>query len=273
MEYNDDIQQKNTTGLPAEELSGGNMNAPVKKGDRVYRTMTEATPTIHRLLRHVRAKGLAWVPEPFGIEGDREVLSFVPGEVPHDMPAWIWNESTLTEIVRRIREWHDATADFNTTGAVWNFAADGKTDVICHNDFAPYNCVFIGERFSGLIDFDLCAPGSRLWDLGYTVYRFVPVMPPAPLGDEPEHSPFLLEETFRRLDFFLDAYAAGNAILRYSRQEGLEVCAKRVAAIAEWTARFADETGNDSLKANARMYRAHAEWIAVLAEKGGAFRG
>lgn len=266
MEHTDRAHQKEATDIPSETLSGGNMNAPVKKRNRVYRVATEATPTIQRLLHHVRSKGLAWVPEPFGIEGDREVLSFVPGEVPHDMPAWIWKESTLAEIARRIRQWHDATADFDTTGAVWNFAADGKADTICHNDFAPYNCVFNGEQFSGLIDFDLCASGSRLWDLAYTVYRFVPVMPPEPLGDEPECSPFSLEETFRRLDLFLDTYAAGDASLRYSRETVLEACAKRVRAIADWTARFAEETDNDSLKANARMYRAHSKWIAALAE-------
>ena len=242
------------------------MNAPVKKGDRVYRQVTDGTPTIHRILQHVRGKGLSWIPEPFGIEGGREVLSFMPEAVPHEMPFWIWSEDTLSDIAQRIRQWHDATVDFDSDGSVWNFTADGGTEVICHNDFAPYNCVFSGEEFSALIDFDLCAPGSRLWDLGYTVYRFVPVMPPEPLGDEPEHSPFLLEETFRRLDFFLDAYAAGNAALRYSRQEALEACAKRVAAIAECTAQFAEETDNDSLKANARMYRAHSKWIAALAE-------
>ena len=266
MDYSDSVQAKKETDLSGEALSGGNMNAPVKKGDRVYRAVTEATPTIHRLLNHVRAKGLSWVPEPFGIEGDREVLSFDPGEVPHEMPAWIWKECSLTEIARRIRQWHDETADFDTDGAVWNFTADGGDEVICHNDFAPYNWVFSGERFSGLIDFDLCAPGSRLWDLGYTIYRFVPLMPSAPLGDEPEHSPFPLEETFRRLDIFLNAYAAGEAAHRYSMKATLEACAKRVKTIAEWTTRFAEETDNDALKANARMYHMHAGWIASHTE-------
>lgn len=263
MQQND---QTKATSIPTETLSGGNMNAPVKKGDRVYRQVTDGTPTIHRILQHVRGKGLSWIPEPFGIEGGREVLSFMPGAVPHEMPFWIWSEDTLSDIAQRIRQWHDATVDFDSDGSVWNFTADGGTEVICHNDFAPYNCVFSGEEFSALIDFDLCAPGSRLWDLGYTVYRFVPVMPPEPLGDESECSPFSLEETFRRLDLFLDTYAAGDASLRYSRETVLEACAKRVRAIADWTARFAEETDNDSLKANARMYRTHSKWIAALAE-------
>lgn len=56
MQQND---QTKATDIPAETLSGGNMNAPVKKGDRVYRQVTDGTPTIHRILQHVRGKGLS----------------------------------------------------------------------------------------------------------------------------------------------------------------------------------------------------------------------
>jgi thiamine kinase-like enzyme len=48
--------------------------------------------------------------------------------------------------------------------------------VICHNDFAPYNCVFNDHRLVGLIDFDTAAPGTRLWDIAYAVYRFAPLV-------------------------------------------------------------------------------------------------
>lgn len=260
----DDTQPQQAIDNFEETLSGGNMNAPVKKGGCVYRTVNGATPTIHRLLRHVRSKGVTWVPEPLGIEGDREILSFVPGDVPHDMPSWIWSEQTLRDVARHIRKWHDATADFDTEGAVWNFTTDGQSDVICHSDFAPYNCVFLDERFSGLIDFDLCSPGSRLWDLAYTIYRFVPVMPPEPLGTEHEHSPFPVEDVLRRIDLFLSVYADGNPALGYSRAEFLEKCSQRVLICSEWTAQFAEETDNDPLRENAVMYRNHSQWIAGL---------
>ncbi|WP_405867085.1 phosphotransferase [Streptomyces sp. NBC_01515] len=42
-------------------------------------------------------------------------------------------------------------------------------EVICHGDFAPYNCVFTGEGAVGLIDFDAARPGPRAWDLALHV--------------------------------------------------------------------------------------------------------
>ncbi len=43
----------------------------------------------------------------------------------------------------------------------------------------------------GVIDFDLCAPGARLWDLAYTAYRYVPLMPgPEVEAAVGEKSPF-----------------------------------------------------------------------------------
>lgn len=158
-------------------LSGGLMNAPKLLNNKVYRKTTKSTMTIHQLLKHVREKGINWVPEPISFDSDTEVLSFIKGEVPHDMPAWIWSSNVLTQIAIHIRDWHDATTDFNVDNTLWSFNTDTEYQVICHNDFTPYNCVFEENEFVGLIDFDLCAPGSRLWDLSYTAYRFIPVMP------------------------------------------------------------------------------------------------
>jgi hypothetical protein len=245
-------------------LKGGNMNTPVLKGDRVHRKTTPASPTIHRLLRHVRAKGIHWVPEPLFLDQDTEVLSFIEGEVPHEMPPWIWDAAILCEVAVRMREWHDATADFDRRHACWNLATGETPEVICHNDFAPYNCVFRDFQFAGLIDYDLCAPGSRLWDLAYTAYRFIPLMPSSPIGDEPEHSPFTEEEMEQRLTTFLSSYACKNSCFDYTRDRLLEKTALRLLAIADWTARHADTTGNEALRANARMYQAHACWIRGL---------
>ena len=47
---------------------------------------------------------------------------------------------------------------------------------MCHGDFAPYNVVLKGEQAVGIIDFDTCHPGSRLWDISYALYRWSPFM-------------------------------------------------------------------------------------------------
>lgn len=264
--------EKNAGGgdsCPGEILPGGAMNAPVRSGDRVRRAARESTGTIHSLLRHARARGIDWVPEPISLDGEWEVVSFIEGEVPHEMPDWVWSESTLREVARRMRLWHDATADFPAEGAVWGFSTGEKAETICHNDFAPYNCVFRDGAFSGLIDFDLCAPGSRLWDLTYTAYRFIPVMPDKPVdpdssGCAGEASPFSLEETFRRMDAFLAEYAGRDSSLLYTRNELLVKLSARLDAIASWTADFAERTDNGALRLNAVMYRAHGIWVRSL---------
>ncbi len=244
-----------------EKLSGGLMNTPIRLDNKVYRKVTKSTETIHHLLKHVRSKGIKWVPEPISFDADTEVLSFMNGDVPHDMPEWIWSRSVLTQIASHMRDWHDATEDFVMENAQWSFHTGTEPQVICHDDFAPYNCVFEGTEFAGLIDFDLCAPGSRLWDMAYTAYRFIPVMPKTALGEGEETSPFDMAEMNHRIDLFLQAYGKKSPPYAYTRSELLSAITKRLLAISEWTRNYAEETHNVTLMKNAFMYKRHAVWI------------
>jgi hypothetical protein len=248
-------------------LHGGNMNTVVRAGDTVRRKAGPQTPTIHRLLSHVRARGVLWVPEPLGFdEQGREVLSFIPGEVPHDMPEWVWSEPVLTGVARALCEWHDASASFDRTNAVWELPARSPGEVVCHTDFAPYNCVFRDGKFAGAIDFDLCAPGPRIWDIAYTAYRFVPLMPPRDAADfdaPGERSPFTPEQGNARLETFLDAYGSVGSPRHYERAAVIRATVERLHAISDWTRAFVRTTGSKELSGHADMYAAHARWLST----------
>jgi Ser/Thr protein kinase RdoA (MazF antagonist) len=189
-----------------EVLAGGNMTAVVRVGDTVRRTAGPWTPTIHAFLRHLRASGFTTVPEPLGIdERGREVISFLPGApASYPLPAFAWSDATLSAVARCLRAFHDASVGFAAPpGGCWQWPAHEPVEVICHNDFAPYNLMFEDGRLTGVIDLDLASPGPRIWDMAYTAYRFVPLTDPA----NPD-VPFPgVGEQARRLAAFCAAYA------------------------------------------------------------------
>jgi hypothetical protein len=251
-------------------LSGGNISKVVRIGDTVRRTAGPWTPTVHRLLAHVRAKGLDWVPEPHGLDGKgREVLSFIPGVVPHGMPGWIWKERVLYDVALALRAWHDATADFSSPDATWGLPQRGPHEVICHNDFAPYNCVFRDERFAGAIDFDACAPGARIWDLAYTAYRFVPLTPAPDSGHgiPGEKSPFEASVMAQRLEAFLAAYGPVGGSARIRGADLVRTAIDRLHAIAAWTEEHARNHGIAGIADHPALYRGHAGWLEAWKEK------
>ena len=159
-------------------------------GGSVVRPARPWTPSVHALLRHLRAHGLHHeVPEPL----DENSVAFLPGEVPaYPMPGWIWDERQLDDAARLLRRIHDATAGFDLGDRVWQLPAHPPIEVVCHNDFAPYNLVYDpgDHRLTGVIDFDAASPGSRAWDVAYLAYRLVPLADPAnpdlpPAADAP----------------------------------------------------------------------------------------
>src|SRR3954463_12721206 len=96
-------------------LSGGNMTPVARVGDTVRRAAGPWTPTIHALLRHIRASGVELAPEPLGLaarggagfepapeplgldERGREIVSFRPGLVPtYPLPGFVLSDGTLT---------------------------------------------------------------------------------------------------------------------------------------------------------------------------------
>ena len=186
------------------------MTPVVRVGATVRRAAGPWTPTIHALLRHVRAAGFEAVPEPLGIdERGREILSLLPGRVAtYPLDEFVLAERTLTRVARTLRAYHDATLGFvEHPEAVWQWPAHEPAEVICHNDFAPYNLMFEGEVLTGVIDFDLASPGPRVLDMGYAAYRFVPLTDPA----NPDVSHPGAAAQAQRLEAFCAAYGAERA--------------------------------------------------------------
>lgn len=246
-------------------LTGGNMNSPILKNQLIYKEATAASPTIHELLVHVRDHGITWIPESKGINSEgKHVLTYIEGEVPHDTPEWLWQETILVEASRRLRQWHDATVDFKPMNGIWLHENEEDQEVICHNDFAPYNCVFQDRQLIGVIDFDVCSPGSRMWDIAYTAYRFVPLLPIEGADQYDEISPFSRKQMIERLERFLDEYSRGETIYRYGIPQVLAKVEKRLLALAHWSHQYGIQSRNEELIRHAKMYIRHATWMTDL---------
>ncbi len=239
--------------LDAQPLLGGNMShAVIRVGNTVRKPHLPQSSTVQRLVAHARAQGVTWAPEPLGVDDSgRDVWGFFAGDVDHGDSHEGYPDSVIAETAARLRQWHDATVTFpRSPNDVWWLPGKRPAEVICHVDFAPYNHVFQDGRFVGAIDFDLCYPGPRLWDLGYTAYRYVPLTPVDDDGTRVRR--------LDRMDTFLAAYGDGDPALTYSRAQLLGYAVQRLLTMAAWC----DEQDSADRQRDTVMYRAHAEWIA-----------
>jgi hypothetical protein len=208
-------------------LGGGNVSASVVRiGDTVRRPAGPWTPAVHALLGHLHAAGFPGAPRPLGIdEHGREVLTFIPGTV-----AWPDNfhlldpNDALRRVARLIRDFHDAVTGFRPPpDARWQvlIPAEG-TGIIAHHDLAPWNLV-ISPGHWAFIDWDTAAPGSRLWDVAYSLHGFVPLSAnPRYQRGNPAH----------RMRLFADAYGLNQS----ERLELIPMLARRTKAMHDFLA-------------------------------------
>ncbi|MEU7477820.1 aminoglycoside phosphotransferase family protein [Lentzea sp. NPDC042327] len=162
-----------------ERLTGGGINDVYRVGQTVRRPVGPWSPRVHGLLRHLRERGFTGAPDFHGIDEEgREILTFFPGEVcNYPLSPAARSEEALVSAARLLRSYHDATASYDhRTG--WMMPVREPAEVVCHGDFAPYNCVLDGTTAVALIDFDTAHPAPRLWDVAYAVYRWAPLTHP-----------------------------------------------------------------------------------------------
>jgi Ser/Thr protein kinase RdoA (MazF antagonist) len=187
------------------------MTAVVRVGDTVRRAAGPWTATIHAFMTHLHDSGFTMVPRPLGIDDrGREIIWLLPGApATYPLPQFAWSEETLIAVAEALRAFHDASAQFTAPqGGCWQWAAHDPEEVVCHNDFAPYNLMFLDGKLTGVIDLDLASPGPRVWDIAYTAYRFAPLTDPAnPDARFPGE-----QAQLRRLTTFCAAY--GLAVIK-----------------------------------------------------------
>ncbi|MFY2248770.1 phosphotransferase [Priestia megaterium] len=167
------------SGFKDEEvLTGGNVSNVYRSGNTVRRELKSDSHKFHKLLKHLENKGFTYAPKFLGIdEKGREVLSFIEGEAGnYPLKKYMWSDAVLIEIGKMLRLYHDSVSDFSFDDSWKSIDNTPKPfEILCHNDFAIYNIIFNDERPIGIIDFDVAAPGPRLWDIAYTLYTCVPL--------------------------------------------------------------------------------------------------
>lgn len=257
-----------------ERLSGGNVSTVYKKGNYVYRTQKDGSSNIHRLLRHLEAKGISEVPRFVGIdEQGREILTYLNGETAdYPLKSYMWSDEAIQDAARLMRRLHDASSDFEWS-AEW-VPIDNTPqplEVICHNDFAVYNTIFYEGKVSGIIDFDLAAPGPRAWDIVYALYTFVPLSRrhQAESGEVIYYDAVRDDETYKkRVSLFLKAYGWDDAKedlfeMLQLRIEALCLLMKRKAAEGDIAfQKMMDEGHYDHYQEELRFIQMHgSKWF------------
>ena len=188
--------------MTEERALGGNLNSAVRVGDTVRRTTGAWTPAVHALLRHLEARRFP-APRVRGIdEQGREILEFIPGEAHsgtiETLPERFTADAQLISAAKLLRRYHDSVKSFKPPAdARWRMVSPTAAEVICHNDWSPWNALFQEGRFALMLDWDLAGPGTRVWDVANGAYSWAPLA--SGLGPS-------IDEQARRLRLFLDSY-------------------------------------------------------------------
>lgn len=152
----------------------GNVGGAWLINDRLHRQTGPWTPAVHALLEHLAARGLPHIPRVIGFDTQaREVLTYLPGRVV-DIDAAVLSPAQLHELMTWTRGFHDAAAGFEHPGP-WRFPTAPGATLIGHNDIAPYNACFDGDRLVGVFDWDMASPTTPVMELAFIAWNCVPL--------------------------------------------------------------------------------------------------
>jgi Ser/Thr protein kinase RdoA (MazF antagonist) len=192
-------------------------------------------------------------PRVLGLDSrGREILTHLPGrivDVDHDELS----DAQLASLVRWARLLHERTASFEHPGP-WRYPAVESATIVAHNDLAPYNVCFEGDRVAGVFDWDLAAPSTPLMELGLLAWTCVPLFRPVHPATA-AHRLMLIAQTYGGFSAREILDAAGTRV-RHSADvvrswietgapgaEGMTAAGepeRTVEALADWTLRKPD---------------------------------
>jgi aminoglycoside phosphotransferase (APT) family kinase protein len=187
----------------------------VRRGDRLLRPMGPWSPAVHEYLRHLEAAGFEGAPRVLGIEGAREVLTFIDGDVAvdpqwepgygHRLPPYARTDLALRGAAALLRQLHAAASGFQPAITSYRFRPRPPRagEIISHGDLGPWNTVYRDGIPVAFIDWDSAQPANPLADLADAAWTFVPLASPERLleaGFDP------LPDLPARLRMFVEAY-------------------------------------------------------------------
>ena len=172
----------------------------------------------------------------------------------YPLPGWVYDEAVLVRAAQWLRTLHDATEGYIDAEARWRSPVRQPAEVVCHNDFAPYNMVFRNEVLVGVIDWDFAAPGPRLWDIAHLAYRLVPLTSPGN-PDAPTGSVDLAA----RLHLLLDSYGSDASMAAV-----LDAVIARLEDLAAFTHGHALLRKDEALASDALLYSTDAAYLRSL---------
>lgn len=163
-------------------LTGGEVNEVVRVGDTVHRTSGPWTPSVQRVLAHLRSAGFDLAPEPLGTDArGREVVSFLPGATASR--PWrpvLLREEGVHEVAAAVVALGEALATYVLRpDDVWRHGGvPGRASTtLRHGDVGLWNTVWTGDRITGIIDWDYLEPAPPSWDLAQLCWYALPVRP------------------------------------------------------------------------------------------------
>lgn len=203
---------KHNNTRDGEELLPGNVSEVVQVGNTIRRTTGPWSPAVHAVLQHLEKIGFDGAPRFLGIDDDgREVLTRLEGYTPPEAELPYITDDRLIAIGKRIRDLHQALADFKLPPGIQWHQRKGYIDdtdlPVCHLDIHPPNVVFSDGAPAGFIDWDCAHPAPLAWEIARAAWLLVPLATDSRCRVKGFVQP---PDRLHRLRIFCDAYGLSD---------------------------------------------------------------